>query len=465
MSSTRQAKEFRFVDYQISSDRSSISFNYSTDDFHGNILEFCEVLDLNGIKIPSEMDGDAELAHILQGVHIALGINYYKPFIPKNIILPYELNESLATFWKEVYKNGLGEFCYLNNIDPKTIGNFQTNAIEVLADDTGDFRPQEDQLKVLTGIGGGKDSLVAVEIIKGLPSVKQSGFICESISTNNPLRRKLAENIGLTTAVFTRIPDKKLEEIRSGGEAYRGHTPASVIIAWAGVLCSKILGSNYFVVANENSSNEANVEWMGHSINHQWTKTLAFERKLSSVLRNQGISVGYFSIVRPLNELLISQLFVSLGKRYFSTFFSCNKGLGHKTGLWCGKCAKCASSTLLLAPFLEIDQLTTIIGRNMLDDKSLIGLFEDLLGFGSMKPFDCVCTYDEALVIIKSLSTKADYKDLAVVRSLSHRIEQEDIDWQEKINAVYKMNEGDLPSLFEQKIQSLFVELEKHKVL
>ena len=456
MSSTRQADEFRFVDYRINSDQSSIDFNYSTDDFDGNKIAFSETLDLNGLIIPAGLRQDTELHSILQSLHIALGLNYYKPFIPKKIVTPYKLDNRAVEFWQSVYRNGLGEFCYLNNIDPGLIGDFNASTIsdssQTIMPNTG---TADMHVRVVTGIGGGKDSLVAVEVLKEMPSIIQAGFICESVSTNNLPRRKVADKTRLATTIFTRVPDQKLDEIRGSGNAYRGHTPASVIIAWAGILCCKLSNARYFIVANENSSNEANVRWKGRDINHQWTKTLEFERLLNSRLERQGIYIGYFSIVRPFNELLISKLFAEKGVEYFSTFFSCNQGSSKKTGLWCGKCAKCASSTLLLSPFMSVGKLTSIVGRNMLNDPNLTSMFTDLLGLGEVKPFDCVCTYNEALVIVKLLSAKDGYKDLPVVKALANSIDLEGIDWGEKLDKVYKINASAIPEPFHAKVHAL----------
>lgn len=465
MNPTRQAKEFRFVDYQVSSDFKDVIFRYSTDDFDGNRIDFSETLRLGGLDIDQATQNDPELIAILQNLHIALGINYYKPYIPRLIRLPYNLHESVANFWKEVYQNGLGEFCYLNQIDPSSIGNFIGNGSVAHLKTGATIVSSKKVLKVVSGIGGGKDSLVAIEMIKTLPNVRQSGFICESVSTNNPLRREVAKATGLNTDIFTRIPDPKLAVIRSSGNVYRGHTPASVIIAWTGILCCKLVGADYFIVANENSSNEANVRWKGRDINHQWTKTSAFERNLGALLEEQGVSIGYFSIVRPLNELLISQFFAAKCKQYFHSFFSCNQGSSKKDGLWCGHCAKCASSTLLLAPFMPIDQLVKIIGRNMLDDESLISTFEELLGISGIKPFDCVCTRDEALLIVKSLTLRGDYKNLVAVKSLADKIESSDTDWDATRQSVYKLNEADLPKPFLNLVTKIGSELQERKIL
>ena len=53
------------------------------------------------------------------------GISYYKAYIPQQIkILPKQLNQSQKEFFDKIYKNGLGEFFYINKIDFRELINF-----------------------------------------------------------------------------------------------------------------------------------------------------------------------------------------------------------------------------------------------------------------------------------------------------------------------------------------------------
>jgi UDP-N-acetylmuramoylalanine--D-glutamate ligase len=180
-----------------------------------------------------------------------------------------------------------------------------------------------------------------------------------------------------------------------------GHVPISAMYAMIGVLCAALYDYAYVTVGNEASSNFGNVEHDGMIVNHQWSKSSVFERSYQAYLRaSASDSVVYFSLLRPFHELRIAQLF-SRYPEYFQTFASCNRNFAidptqRPTGKWCCSCPKCAFVFLMLAPFMPRDTLVGIFGKNMLELKELEQLFGDILGFGTVKPFDCVGTFTEA---------------------------------------------------------------------
>ncbi len=106
--------------------------------------------------------------------------------------------------------------------------------------------------------------------------------------------------------------------------------------------------------------------------------------------------------------------------KFFSIFASCNKNFraskDRPTSLWCGECPKCAFVFLLFSAFLEKEDLVGIFGRNLFAEELLLPLFRDLLGFGEMKPFDCVGTFDESRGALVLASKR--YGDDCVVRTL-----------------------------------------------
>ena len=90
-----------------------------------------------------------------------LGISYYKLYCPSKIILKKQISKEQAEFWNVVYKKGLGEFFYQNKIDPQGLINFP---YDKKAENKS--YSLESSNRMLIGIGGGKDSIVAVEILK-----------------------------------------------------------------------------------------------------------------------------------------------------------------------------------------------------------------------------------------------------------------------------------------------------------
>lgn len=55
-------------------------------------------------------------------------------------------------------------------------------------------------------------------------------------------------------------------------------------------------------------------------------------------------------------------------------------------GLWCGECPKCVFVFTLLSAFLNKKELVDIFGKNLYEDKNLLPLFKDILGFGNVHP-------------------------------------------------------------------------------
>jgi hypothetical protein len=97
-------------------------------------------------------------------IHLALGISYYKYFPTKNLVVETgKIDEFQTQFWRKFYLNGLGEFFYRNNFDPSEVLHFSSNSQKSYQ--KIDFETTE---KYLVPIGGGKDSIVSLEILKQL---------------------------------------------------------------------------------------------------------------------------------------------------------------------------------------------------------------------------------------------------------------------------------------------------------
>jgi UDP-N-acetylmuramoylalanine--D-glutamate ligase len=74
----------------------------------------------------------------------------------------------------------------------------------------------------------------------------------------------------------------------------------------------------------------------------------------------------------------------------------------------------------MLAPFLNKSEILGIFGKNLFAENSLLQLFQDLLGFGKLKPFDCVGTFEESQAALFLASKK--YKNDIVIKTLLPKI-------------------------------------------
>jgi hypothetical protein len=78
--------------------------------------------------------------------------------------------------------------------------------------------------------------------------------------------------------------------------------------------------------------------------------------------------------------------------------------------LWCGKCPKCLFVFVLLAAFIDKDQLIRIFGQNLLGINNLERQYQELLGIRKHKPFDCVGTPEEAKLAFFLAFKKGGYE-------------------------------------------------------
>jgi hypothetical protein len=167
---------------------------------------------------------------------------------------------------------------------------------------------------------------------------------------------------------------------------------------FSAVLAAVAHGKKDVVMSVERSASFGNVDYLGETINHQYSKSFEFEKMAASYIRDYiDPALRVFSLLRPLYEIQIVEKFVKF-PQYFSQFISCNRGL--KTGAWCGDCAKCAFIYSALSAFLHPRDVKAIFKMNLYENESLVPLYRDLVGIGTMKPFECVGTFDENMLAL-----------------------------------------------------------------
>jgi hypothetical protein len=87
---------------------------------------------------------------------------------------------------------------------------------------------------------------------------------------------------------------------------------------------------------------------------------------------------------------------------------------------WCGNCPKCRFVGLVLAPFLEPDAVTAIIGRDMFAEPDQVPGFAALMSEDG-KPFECVGERRESAAAMRLLSSRPQWEDKVVVEALTER--------------------------------------------
>ena len=336
-------------------------------------------------------------------------ISYWKCLCPPKVVVKCgSLSDSQIDFWKKIYFNGLGEFFYINGIHATIEDFLEIDCLNVLMPEclsentqtikhssnqafTKAFKQSSNQTDYLVPIGGGKDSVVTLELL--------SDFLAGGKRPVPLIMNPRGATIGCIEAagysmedvlVIHRSIHPRLLELNSQG-CLNGHTPFSAMLAFYTLLASQLSGIPNIALSNESSANEATVADTG--VNHQYSKSLEFENDFRSyVAENVSPQYNYFSFLRPLSELQIAMLFSRYGK-YHPVFRSCNAG--SKEDIWCGRCAKCLFAYIILSPFIPPQQLNNIFGKNMLDAPEMRQFFDELTGHAETKPFECVGTIDE----------------------------------------------------------------------
>ena len=335
------------------------------------------------------------------------GVSYYKTTLAQDIrFADRRPNEQQARWLTDTWQAGLAELAVANHLP-------WLDHIVIRGDGTASQAPLSLDLspRSLVAIGGGKDSLVAVEALKQqaetatLLQVGQSAFIAE-----------VAEHTGLPLLAIKRQVAPSLAAANEAG-AYNGHVPITAINACAGVVAALLADFDSVVFANERSADEGNFQVEdGRWVNHQYSKSLAYERQWQQIITDH-ITPGLhcFSLLRPFSELAIIKRFAQL-PQYFSVFSSCNRnfhlaGSKNQAHHWCGECPKCAFVFLCLAPFISQQQLLQIFQKNLLDDADLYPLFDSLLGLQGNKPFECVGAAAECRLAVALLVDHADWHE------------------------------------------------------
>lgn len=333
-------------------------------------------------------------------------ISYWKATCSPQIhIQAGGLNVSQKKWWMDLLINGMGEFFYINKIDFK---NKEFLKISSEVPDNAIYA-DETRNRILIPIGGGKDSVVTVESLKKWPA----GINCFSLNPTKPSKEIMKLAGCKDPIIVERKIDKKLLELNQK-EFLNGHTPFSAYLAFLSILLGVVFDYRFIALSNERSSNEGNIKYLNTDINHQYSKSWDFEKKFRGYSKKYLVKdIEYFSFLRPLYEIQIAKLF-SAHEKYFPVFLSCNEANKTTSGTkkpkrnWCGACSKCLFVYMALYPFADTEKLIKIFGKDLLNDKKLLPILEQLIGDGDFKPFECVGTHKESLALLYLILEKTD---------------------------------------------------------
>ena len=203
------------------------------------------------------------------------------------------------------------------------------------------------------------------------------------------------------------------------------------------------------VIGNERSANVGNLVWAetGEEVNHQWGKTKESEVIMHNYIRKALVrNITYFSILQPIHDIVILEIAASRPDAIVHTH-SCNI-----TPPWCLRCPKCCYIWLAFMAYLPHSVVDEMFGgQNPLEFPENQQIFAELMGLGTMKPFECIGEIDEMKLVFeccrrKGLTGQAmDTFKEKVLPSLSKTALAAIVD---KYTTVHPMDSSIVPALF-----------------
>src|SRR5665647_1759025 len=101
--------------------------------------------------------------------------------------------------------------------------------------------------RLLAGIGGGKDSIVAVELLK--QQKEDITALLIETQKKDPIAERVIEKMKIGSLSIERRMDEKI--FGTFPDSYNGHIPISAIFAFLGYFAAIIYDYSYVVVGNE----------------------------------------------------------------------------------------------------------------------------------------------------------------------------------------------------------------------
>lgn len=395
--------KFIFESYNFDKNTLTATFNYGFDDGRkfSEVIEFSDAIDSFDSEV---LDRAMKLAHII------IGVSYYKTFPTTLIQFDMPIDEWQAGFFSRIYRNGLGQFAYENELTLADLVVFSKNT---------DIIPKPldyDGSGIIALQSGGKDSLLTATMLK------QNSFDFDSLyissGENSP---EFIKSIGSKTHIIRRIIDRdNLIKAKNDG-ALNGHVPVTYIVQSIALIQAILLGKNMILTSIAHEGEEPHAFLGDMPVTHQWSKTYSAEVDFAHYVTNyisSDIMIG--SPLRSYSELKVAELFAkNVWSEFGHKFSSCNvanykQGSDNTQLKWCGACPKCANSYLLFAPFIDSDELKSIFdGHDLFESDELQNDFKGLLGVDeTMKPFECIGEVDELRTAYDLAQKRGGYKKL-----------------------------------------------------
>ncbi len=372
---------------------SHLSFTFLFDDHRFETAYWYEGIDFYDLE---NNHGKAFMENIYFHI-VAFEFNKLLSLAPDEI--DFGKYNSLVTpafigLWRTIAHKVWAQWRYENDLPKYEIPNFPEQHFPASA-----IQPvhlKKGKIENLVFCGGGKDSLVAMQLMEqqDIPysvftyshsiygtAEKQHDLIGKLIDQCNPEKTHRQ----WVYDSFVDSPILKLNKKINVKTITAAETPSSIFAVLPIVLTC---GYSNILLGHERSANKGNLIWekTGEEINHQWGKSFEAEVLLNNYIQQNLISnFSYFSLLQPIYDVVIFNL---LKKNLSAVPFthSCNIEKP-----WCKKCAKCAYVWLNYMAYLPTDMVNEIFGgTNLFDLPENEIWFKQMLGMTDHTPFECI---------------------------------------------------------------------------
>ena len=382
-------------------------------------------------------------AGALRLLHLAASTSYYKTVLPRRVVTG-PLPPAAVRLLEALLTHGLAEFAADHDLD-------LTGWPEILAEPDVDRGPIARPPGVLVPIGGGKDSAVTALL------VQRAGLDAVGFAVNpRPSMQRTAAATGLPLLTAERRLDPQLLALNEAG-ALNGHVPITAIITAIAQVAATLTGRGDVLLSNEASADEPTRIVDGRAVNHQYSKSSAFEAlQLTASAALTGGATRALSLLRALPELAVAAAFCHLDAP-LAAVNSCNRAysLTRERREWCGSCPKCLFVQVMLASFTTPEAFRAGTGFDALAEVALVDRVTDLTD-PERKPYECVGTVAEVALALDRLAEDPAWADHAAVRALGHADRQAGTRTRQLLDAI---DPGGLPAPYAGIIAQLVDEL------
>lgn len=347
-----------------------------------------------------------------------LGVSYYKAAAASDITVEVPLGTASRAVVEACYTEGLGEFLFRNNLPypPNLRWHWDEQTLAPASQ-------QPASTRAIMAFGGGKDSHAAMALMN------EAGRPYEPVSIilDTKVGERLAHMIGEPLTFIHRHIAPEIIALARAKQGYNGHVPITAINSLILTAYATQTGAGAVIFANERGASKPTIIHHGHAINHQYSKSIAFESLMRAALAEcVGEHPQWFSLLRPYSELWIARQVATRAKAAHDKFTSCNRNFvfaGTKVlkdgERWCGTCPKCVFTAAIFAPHCDAPEMETIFGEDILGNETNVQMARDLAGLGDMKPWECVGDVEDTAAALAMLANNPVWQNKAVVKALA----------------------------------------------